>query len=308
MAAYYCLMAGAPSLALDSSPAPITTAQFRQDLDEEITPPDARLLSYLYMQQDALNTAALLADADASVGDGGNYSEEQLREMILCAQSTGADAEGFPHFLCAFAQDYPTLCERDGYYPKDDILDRYYRWALTCPNDKMRRWFSLCLNINNVLTALVAKSMGWNIGGYIQGTDAENLTSPGGGASSGSQGVESADVAEMLLTNSAKDFGLSTLYDWAEAAVRISEEQNPTRKEQRIDALKWAWLDDNMLDDEFSVEAVFAYLCKLAMLQRWELLDPQRGKETFTRIIEDLRGGAKVPAEFVAPTRGSVAR
>jgi hypothetical protein len=57
--------------------------------------------------------------------------------------------------------------------------------------------------------------------------------------------------------------------------------------------------------DVFSIEAVFAYFCKLEMLNRWELLDPETGKETFREIIESLRSEAKVPEEFIrkAPNR-----
>ena len=74
---------------------------------------------------------------------------------------------------------------------------------------------------------------------------------------------------------------------------------DPVEKEKRIDAFKWLWLDDKTFFDGFGVEAVFAYLCKLEMLNRWEMLDPEKGKETFTQIIENLRSEAKVPAEFV---------
>ena len=50
----------------------------------------------------------------------------------------------------------------------------------------------------------------------------------------------------------------------------------------------------------FSIEAVFAYLCKLDMLARWDKLDVETGKETFRQIIENLRGEARVPEEFQA--------
>ena len=34
------------------------------------------------------------------------------------------------------------------------------------------------------------------------------------------------------------------------------------------------------------------------MLTRWERLDPVQGKARFEEIVENLRGEAKVPAEF----------
>ena len=49
----------------------------------------------------------------------------------------------------------------------------------------------------------------------------------------------------------------------------------------------------------FSLEAVYAYICKLEMQYRWAKLDPETGKETFKQIIDNLRGEAKVPEEFI---------
>ena len=54
--------------------------------------------------------------------------------------------------------------------------------------------------------------------------------------------------------------------------------------------------------EPFDMAAVFAYLCKLEMQQRWAKLDVEQGKETFQKIIDDLRSEARVPEEFVAPT------
>lgn len=249
----------------------------RDDLSEVISHKDAQLLSYLNLRQDCLNVAALLDNPEADISDGGNYTREQLEDLIVSAQTMNFNVHRYPAFLSEFARAYATNKEQQSYYPKDDVLSRYYSYATACPNKLMRNWYTLCLNINNILTALIAKGMGWPIAQYIHG---ENETT------------------EQLLNSSGKDFGLSVLYDYATEVVRISEETNPTTKEQRIDALKWAWLENNALEDEFSIEAVFAYLCKLDMLHRWESLDPIKGKETFTRIIEELRAGAQVPAEF----------
>ena len=278
MAHYYCLMAGAPALALDGSPSPLTPAQFREQFEEVASEKDRQLLSYFFLKQDCLNVADLLADPDAPVdAEGGNFSLDQLHDLILSAQTMNFNVHRYPAFLSEFARSYPTLREQPGYYPKDDVLSRYYSYAAEVPNKVMKAWFELNLNITNILTALIAKGMGWDVKQYIQG---EN------------------DTCEMILTSNAKDFNLSVLHDYAAEVVHISEEQNPTTKEQRIDALKWTWLNDNALEDEFSIEAVFAYLCKLDMLRRWEILDPEKGKATFTQIIEDLRAGAEVPAEF----------
>ena len=86
--------------------------------------------------------------------------------------------------------------------------------------------------------------------------------------------------------------------DYVKELMQIVDEPDPVLKEKRIDAFKWNWLDDQTFFDPFNMDAVFAYFCKLEMLHRWEILDPEQGKETFRKIIDELRGEAKVPDEF----------
>jgi hypothetical protein len=80
--------------------------------------------------------------------------------------------------------------------------------------------------------------------------------------------------------------------------MKIVDCDDPVEKEKRIDAFKWLWLEDQTFMDVFSIDAVFAYVCKLEMLERWAKLDMETGRETFRQIIENLRGEARVPDEF----------
>ena len=151
----------------------------------------------------------------------------------------------------------------------------------TCPNRMMRRWFKLNLDITNILTAMLARSQGWSVGDFIKGE---------------------GEVQEMIRENKTKDFNLSHELDYIPQLMKIVEETDPVRKEKMIDAFKWIWLDERTFFEPFSMEAVFAYLCKLAMQQRWAKLDVEQGKETFQKIIDDLRSEAQVPEEFVVPS------
>ena len=103
---------------------------------------------------------------------------------------------------------------------------------------------------------------------------------------------------DTLLVSKAKDFDLSREYDYVSALMKIVDCDNPVEKERQIDALRWMWLDDRTFMDGFAVEAVYAYLCKAQMLERWRLLDPVFGRRRFEEIIENLRSEARVPEEF----------
>lgn len=278
MSNYYCLMTGVPSISLDQ-PSSMSYAQFREECEENLTAADKKLLSYSYLRQDCLNLVKLLQNPEAQLSLLGNYSETQLRELIAEAQNSEFKVEGFPEFLADFIRhSYAANAGKADYFADDAVMLAYYEYAMSCKNEMIAEWFKLNFTLSNILTALIARQNGWNVADYVRG---EN------------------EVNDMIKSNKSKDFDLSREYDFVAEIMKIVDTDDPVEKEKKIDAFKWLWLDEKTFFEPFNIEAVFAYLCKLEMQFRWEMLDPEKGKETFTEIIENLRSEAKVPAEFV---------
>lgn len=278
MSNYYCLMTGVPSISLDQ-PSSMSYAQFREECEENLTAADKKLLSYSYLRQDCLNLVKLLQNPEAQLSLLGNYSETQLRELIAEAQNSEFKVEGFPEFLADFIRhSYAANAGKADYFADDAVMLAYYEYAMSCKNEMIAEWFKLNFTLSNILTALIARQNGWNVADYVRG---EN------------------EVNDMIKSNKSKDFDLSREYDFVAEIMKIVDTDDPVEKEKKIDAFKWLWLDEKTFFEPFNIEAVFAYLCKLEMQLRWEMLDPEKGKETFTEIIENLRSEAKVPAEFI---------
>ncbi|MBR2359566.1 MAG: DUF2764 family protein [Bacteroidaceae bacterium] len=277
MSSYYCLMAGLPDIALDDGRGAQSVADFKAELAEVLTHADKELMFYFYLQYDCLNLVKLLKNPEAEISPLGNYSREQYEDMMTSAREMNFNVHRYPSFLSIFARDYAYNKDKEGYFPEDAILLGYYEYALKCPNRMMRDWFEMNLNVTNILTALIAKKYGWNVADFIQGDNT---------------------VCEMIRNSNARDFGLGFELDYVSDLMKIVECEDPVEKEKRIDAFKWLWLDEQTFMDVFSIEAVFAYMCKLEMLERWEKLDVETGRETFRQIIENLRGEARVPEEF----------
>lgn len=278
MSNYYCLMTGVPSISLDQ-PSSMSYAQFREECEENLTAADKKLLSYSYLRQDCLNLVKLLQNPEAQLSLLGNYSETQLRELIAEAQNSEFKVEGFPEFLADFIRhSYAANAGKADYFADDAVMLAYFEYAMSCKNEMIAEWFKLNFTLSNILTALIARQNGWNVADYVRG---EN------------------EVNDMIKSNKSKDFDLSREYDFVAEIMKIVDTDDPVEKEKKIDAFKWLWLDEKTFFEPFNIEAVFAYLCKLEMQLRWEMLDPEKGKETFTEIIENLRSEAKVPAEFV---------
>lgn len=282
MGNYYCIMAGLPELKLSDTQPGYSITELRQELQAEMGRRDATLLRFLFLQHDCRNVVRLLRNPEAELEENGNYGRSELLELIAQADEVEVGQSRYPQFMLQFVRDYAQNHELKGWYAEDEILLSYYLYCTEhCKDGLMRRWYQLNLDVTNLMTAMIARRQGWRVADYVKGE---------------------GEMTDMLRTSDARDFGLSGLYDFVPEVMKIVDEEDPVRKERMLDALKWEWLETETFADTFSVEAVFAYLCRLEIQERWSHLDPEEGKETFEQIIHDLRGEAEVPSEFIIKT------
>lgn len=279
MANYYNLITGLPDLLLDEGKPSYSVSEFRDICNELLTEADQRILYYFFLKYDCLNIAKLLRDPEARIEENGNLTAEQCRELIEQSDEMNTSVPfSAPAFLMRFILDYPAMKEKPGFFAEDAVLQAYYRYAMQCKHPDIASWFELNFNITNILTAFIARNYGWNVEEYV---------------------LDGNEISENILKNAqAKDFNLTPIIDYVDDIIKIAECEDPVQKEKKIDAFKWLWLDDKTFFEPFSVTAVFAYLCKLDMSERWEKLDPEMGRETFTQIVDNLRSEARVPDEF----------
>ncbi len=278
MANYYCMIAGLPDIDLKDTKPGLSIEQMREQCEEVLTPQDKKLLFYFFLRFDCVNLVKLLKNPEAEIDQWGNFSLEQFRDLITSATELNFNVHRYPAFMSIFAREYAFNKDKAGYFPEDEMAYQFLDYAIkTCPNRMMRRWYKLNLDITNILTAMLARSQGWSVGDFIKGE---------------------GEVQEMIRENKTKDFNLGLEFDYIPQLMKIVDEKDPVRKEKMIDAFKWIWLDERTFFEPFDMAAVFAYLCKLEMQERWAKLDVEQGKETFQKIIDDLRSEAQVPEEF----------
>ena len=276
MGNYYCMMAGLPDITLESKLG-VSIPDLKEEMSEALTDADKRLMFYFFLETDCKNLVKLLKNPDADIDANGNFDREELEELIASARATDANDRRFPAFMSEFARNYDNNKDTEGWYAEDEMQIAFYEYAQHCSNGMISEWYGLNQSINNILTAMIARKNGWNVSDFIKGED---------------------EITDMIRTNNTKDFNLSGQFDYVAELMKIVDCEDPVEKEKQIDAFKWLWLEDKTFFDGFSIEAVFAYVCKVAMLTRWEKLDVEQGQATFRQIIEDLRGEAKVPEEF----------
>ena len=279
MANYYCLMAGLPDVKLSDARPQRTILQLKEELEEVIEPRDEKLLYFYFLRFDCENLVRLLENPEADIDPRGNLSLEQLEDLIRSAREINFNVHRYPAFMSVFAREYAYNSGKAGWFGRDAIMLAYYQYARTVPNKMMATWYQLNLDIQNILTALIARKQGWQISNFVQG----------GG-----------EVVEMILEHgNAHDFDLSAEYDYVKDLIRCADTEDPVEKERQIDALRWNWLEEQTFLEPFDINALFSYIVRTEMLERWSRLDVEQGRQRFTEIIENLRGEAKVPQEFL---------
>ena len=91
----------------------------------------------------------------------------------------------------------------------------------------------------------------------------------------------------VSLDRLASEYGIS----------RISEETDIYERERKIDKFRWDWLEENTVFDYFNVEYLFAYLCKLQILERWAQLNAEEGERVFRELIANMKNEVEIPDE-----------
>ena len=300
MANYYCLMAGLPDVKLTDGKPRHSLLQMKEELEGILEPQDERLLQTYFLRFDCENLVDMLeASRRRSPYDiivdpskvlpltededrwnmAALYDRPTMKQFVEEARATDGAVKGFPAFMADFVRAYDVHQNDYKWFARDVMMVAYYDYARQCPNTMMADWYELNFNILNILTALIARRQGWVLADYVQG---------------------SGPVVNALLKQSVQaDFGLGAELDYVQPLMRAAETTDPVDKERQIDALRWAWLDERTFFEPFDITALFAYLVRTEILERWALLDPEQGRQRFTRIIEDLRGSVKVPEEFI---------
>lgn len=279
MANYYCLMAGLPDIQLSDAKPQLNLLQLKEELAPVIDPKDEQLLYYYFLRFDCENLVRLLANPEADIDERGNLSREQYEDLMRSAREINFNVHRYPAFMSVFAREYAYNSGKADWFARDAMMLAYYEYARQVPNTMMTKWYQLNLDIQNILTALIARKQGWQISNYVQG----------GGP-----------VVEAILEHANQhDFDLAGDFEYVKELMHCADTEDPVEKERQIDALRWNWLEEQTFLEPFDINALFSYLARTEMLERWALLDVEQGKARFTEIIENLRGEAKVPEEFI---------
>lgn len=277
MSAYYYLVAGLPDISLEDGKLSYTISDFRAESYGDLSAKDQALIDLFYLKYDHADLLSLLKDKDAVTQGKGNFSSEDLLQLIASVKEGEKPDAKFPSYLYDFIAQYLALPADELYKAENLLASAYYAYAMKSKNPFIASWFEFNLNINNILAAFAARKYKMNVAEVIVGD---------------------TDVCEMLRTSNARDFGLSETLDYFEPLQRLVETDDLVEREKKVDQLKWKWLEDASFFHYFTVERLFVFLLQLEMIERWVLLDKEKGSELFRQMIQNLKDEVQIPEEF----------
>lgn len=277
MSAYYYLVAGLPDISLEDGKLSYTISDFRAESYGDLSAKDQALIDLFYLKYDHADLLSLLKDKDAVTQGKGNFSSEDLLQLIASVKEGEKPDAKFPSYLYDFIAQYLALPADELYKAENLLASAYYAYAMKSKNPFIASWFEFNLNINNILAAFAARKYKMNVAEVIVGD---------------------TDVCEMLRTSNARDFGLSETLDYFEPLQRLVETDDLVEREKKVDQLKWKWLEDAFFFHYFTVERLFVFLLQLEMIERWVLLDKEKGSELFRQMIQNLKDEVQIPEEF----------
>jgi hypothetical protein len=283
MSKYYYLISGLPDLALDNTKQIYSVSSFRHEIEGVLSRHDRDLLLPFFLKFDNQNLLAFLKLKNQPFDERATVGVDDIAELCAALRDEEKlpENKSVPPYFPVFVREF-LASEEKGDSPliswEDRLSALYYGYAVKSPNRFISGWFELSLNIGNILTAINCRNHRLDKAAYIVGDN---------------------EVADLLRTSSARDFGLGETLDYLPELFRIVEEPNLMMRERKTDLLKWRWLDEQTFFKTFDIETIFAYLLRVEMIERWTSLDKAGGEQTFRELVGAIkRESAGVLDEF----------
>lgn len=268
---YYCLVAGLQDITLDVHKLSMGQMAFKAELQTEVHPDDYQLAQKLFLPTDNLNLLNLLEKNDKPFDPKGNYSREQLEENIKEPTDLPAYMQTFILAYKAKEPVYPHMS------PENELTNLFFDFMQSEPNDFLRNWFTFNKNLNNLLTALLARKHEVKYENQIVGHD---------------------DISDAIRKSHARDFGISAEIDFMEELLNIARTEQVQDREKAIDQLKWKYLDEETFFEYFTMEKLLAFTLKLGMVERWLAIDKDHGSKMFRQLLDELQASYELPETF----------
>ncbi len=272
---YYYLISSLPELSLNDKNLEFNMVSYRNFVSQELLPNDLKLLKILYYRFDIINLVNLIKDNKDSWLEAGNYSKQELTEMLDLPDS-------MPAFMRLFADDtrkrWPVLTEKE-------LINRattyFIDWSQRISNDFLRQWLRFDYNLKNLLIWLNSNKFGLDPENEVLGNHHE----------------------AVYLRKTKKDEIDLKSWDFRYREVMTHfDNPNIAIREAVIDDMRWHFLNELEEHYSFGIERLLGYVIRLQIIHRNIENTEEQGKEQLIELLENIRAGYDLPDRFQVKT------
>jgi hypothetical protein len=136
----------------------------------------------------------------------------------------------------------------------EKLTEDFYRRALSHKSPFIRGWFGYDLDVRNAKARYLNRQFG-----------------------------RPEEMDTVSLGEEEREF------DDAPRLLEVLSTDDILGREKALDDMAWKKIDELTVFDYFDLDAILGFLAKLKITDRWLKLDPERGRELFRRISDEVR-------------------
>jgi len=263
MADYYYLVTGLPELRLGQEGVPMAPLHFVDHLREQLAEEDRPLLDAYLLRFDNENLLALLKGRPQQWSNLGTFTREELEaEMAAPFQA--------PLYMSEFLDER----KRNPGAPvaEDKLHAGYQLYLANMEHPFLVGYAQFDALLRNAMAA---------INGQIAGD--------------GSVGVLDLDVwSDRMRGSGAADLGLAAQWPFITELSLLLQEGDLPALERKLDALRFAQIDELLAQDPFSAARLVGWLAQLLIVQRWVHIERGEGPALFHQLVQGSLHGQEV--------------
>jgi len=183
------------------------------------------------------------------------FDRETIRELL-------AEPDELPEFIISFLDENKECVDR--YTSFESLYAQYYQYLGEKDSYFFKEYSLFESSLRKVVTAFRARSQGLDMESSVPGSD---------------------EITDTILANrTASDFGLKYIFPYIGEIVEAFKADTLNR-EKTLDRIRFSFLENSTGEDPFKEDCVYIYIFQLLLLERWQLLDKEKGKQILSNIV-----------------------
>lgn len=277
MGAYYYLVSGLPEIKLSDTKAKYDIKSISENILLSLNSKDAFVFKYFLYQNDNKNLVSSIAKSKGLFSPYNDFIEPAIfsKEDLQKPENVSS----LPSYIIRFLEDYKNTEWESARHIENTLLNLYYEEMFNLGNKFMASYASFMRDLKNILAALNARSLGFNVEAISK------------------ELIGDYSLISSLTKSTAPDFGLGREMPYINDIIETfnsSDKSDPYHIESIESSLVKDFLDKETSIKSFMTENVFAYYINLSYAVNINLRNEEEGKKYLETLVESLKSEVSI--------------